>query len=125
MDRLRDWLKSPVFDDEAKTRVAQTLSIVLGVYIAIFVIGAISSVIFAADFGARLPLTLLAALFGVIMLGVLRSGRVRLAGALLLGLSLLISAYFTLTAGGVERPQPACFGHDRVLPGWRWANTRS
>ncbi len=109
MNRLRHWLKPPVFDTEEETSVARTLFIVLGVYIAIFTIGAISSVIFASAFGSRLLLTLAAALSGVIMLAILRAGHLRLASALLISVSLLVSAYFTVTAGGVERPAASLF----------------
>ncbi len=99
----------PALEDEQKTNVARTLYVVLGVYVVALLIGAAGSVIFAPALGSRLAPMLAAILFGVILLAVLRSGRVRLTGALLLGVCLLLASYFTITAGGIERPAASLF----------------
>jgi GAF domain-containing protein len=108
LDWLRGILTSPVFEDEDKTRSARLLNLILWTLLVLAIMaGVVTIATSLSQPGQLLSGVLLSGLFALPTVAgqfLMRSGRVRLASLLLVGLLYLGFTYVVAAYGGVTAP---------------------
>src|SRR6266536_1176393 len=97
VNRIRRLLTPPHFDDADQMRVARVLNFSLLVILAGGVMFAIATPLVMADRLNRMPITLAMCALAVVMLYVLRTGRVRFVALCFTSLLWLLFSYAAIT----------------------------
>jgi PAS domain S-box-containing protein len=104
VNRIRSLVTPPHFEDEDQIRVARVLNFSLLVLLVGGVIFAIATPLVMPDRINRMPITLAMCALVVVMLYVLRTGRVRSVALCFTSVLWLMFSYAAITSGGIERP---------------------
>ena len=104
VNRIRRLFTVPHFDDEDQMRVARILNFSLLVMLAGGIAFAIATPLVMPDRINRMPITITMCALILVMLYVLRTGRVRFVALFFTSALWLLFSYAALTSGGIERP---------------------
>ena len=104
VNRIRRLFTLPHFDNDDQMRVARILNFILLVMLAGGTAFAIATPLVMPERINRMPITLAMCALILVMLYILRTGRVRFVALCFTSTLWLLFSYAALTSGGIERP---------------------